>query len=209
MSVSMILTIMIVVAWLAIGVGLSIVMGRRGHISVGWGALGAMLGPLAIVAAVATARHEKEEEEPSLIARAVPLGGSVDVLVGIDGSVECRLALQKVIALLGPRLGRLCLATVVPYEDVPDHRRRAVAELDRHARLSGITGAGQELLFGPPAEALGDFARAGGYDVLVVGGRGRGLTKGVLGSTASAMATACPVPTMIVSVDERAESAAA
>lgn len=208
MSVSMILTIMIVVAWLAIGVGLSIVMGRRGHISVGWGALGAMLGPLAIVAAVATARHEKEEE-PSLIARAVPLGGSVDVLVGIDGSVECRLALQKVIALLGPRLGRLCLATVVPYEDVPDHRRRAVAELDRHARLSGITGAGQELLFGPPAEALGDFARAGGYDVLVVGGRGRGLTKGVLGSTASAMATACPVPTMIVSVDERAESAAA
>ena len=208
MSVYLILTIAIVVVWLAIGAGLSIVMGRRGHISVGWGALGAMLGPLAIVAALATSRHEKEEG-PSVLEPAVPLGGPVDVLVGIDGSPECRLALQKIVALLGPRLGRLCLATVVPYEDVPDHRRWAVAELDRHARLSGITGAGQELLCGPPAAALVDFARAGGYDVLVVGGRGRGLTKGVLGSTASALASECPVPTLIVSADDRAESAAA
>ena len=208
MSVYMILTIVIVVVWLAIGAGLSIVMGRRGHISVGWGALGAMLGPLAIVAALGTSRHEKDEE-PSLIAPALPLDGPVDVLVGIDGSEECRLALQKVISLLGPRLGRVCLATVVPYEDVPEHRQRAVAELDRHARLSGITGAGQELLCGPPAEALGDFARAGEFDILVVGGRGRGLTKAVLGSTASALAAACPVPVLIVSADERAESVAA
>ena len=208
MSVYLILTIAIVVVWLAIGVALSIVMGRRGHISVGWWALGAMLGPLAIVAALGTLRHEKEEA-PSVIVPPLPLGGAVNVLVGIDGSEEGRLALQKIIALLGPRLGRLCLATVVPYEDVPDHRRQAVAELDRHARLCGITGAGQELLCGPPAAALGDFARAGGYDVLVVGGQGQGLTKAVLGSTASALAAACPVPVLIVSADRQTESVAA
>lgn len=208
MSFYMILTIAIGVVWLSIGVALSIVMGRRGHISVGWGALGAMLGPLAIVAALGTSRHEKEEQ-PSAIVPATALGGSVDVLVGIDGSVECRLALEKIIGLLGPRLSRLRLATVVPFEDVPDHRRKAVAELARHARLSGISGAGQELLCGPPAEALSEFARAGGYELLVVGGRGRGLSKAVLGSTASALAASCSVPAMIVSAGERAESAAA
>lgn len=89
------------------------------------------------------------------------------------------------------------------------HRRRAVAELARQARLCGIPGAGQELLCGPPAEALSEFARAGGYQLLVVGGRGRGLSKAVLGSTASALAASCSVPTMIVSGGEEVESAAA
>jgi nucleotide-binding universal stress UspA family protein len=208
MSSYMILTIVIGVVWLTIGVVLSIVMGRRGHISVGWGALGAMLGPLAVVAALATARHEKEER-PSVVKPAVPLGGPVDVLVGIDGSPECRMALQKVIALFGPRLGRLCLATVVPFEDVPAHHRRAVAELHRYARLSGIAGAGEELLVGPPAEALSEFACTGGYQLLAVGGRGKGLSKAVIGSTASALAASCQVPTLIVSAEQPAGSVAA
>jgi nucleotide-binding universal stress UspA family protein len=208
MSSYLILTIIIGAVWLAIGAVLSIVMGRRGHLSVGWGALGAMLGPLAVLAALATARHEKDEH-PSTIAPPAPLGGPVDVLVGIDGSVECRLALERVIALFGPRLGRLCLATVVPFEDVPAHRQKAIADLRRHARLSGIPGAGQELLCGPPAAALVDFAQAGGYQLLVVGGRGKGLSKALIGSTATALACACPVPTLIVSAGPRAESVAA
>lgn len=208
MSVYTILTIVIAAVWLGIGVVLSIVMGRRGHISVGWGALGAMLGPLAVVAALGTARHETEEG-PSVIVPAAPGGGPVDVVVGIDGSTECRSALERIIALLGPRLGRLCLATVVPYEDVPDHERRALAELDRHARLSGVLGAGEELLHGPPAKALGDFALAGGYQLLVIGSRGNGLSKAVLGSTASALAVDCPVPAMIVSQGRPAQSVAA
>lgn len=207
MSSYLILTI-IMAAWLAIGAVLSIVMGRRGHLSVGWGALGAMLGPLAVLAALGTARHEKDEH-PSTIAPPAPLGGPVDVLVGIDGSVECRLALERVIALFGPRLGRLCLATVVPFEDVPAHRQKAIAELRRHARLSGIPGAGQELLCGPPPAALVDFAQAGGYQLLVVGGRGKGLSKALIGSTATSLACACPVPTLIVGAGPRAESVAA
>jgi hypothetical protein len=89
---------------------------------------------LQLVAALSTARHEKEDQ-PSVVKPAMPLGGPVAVLVGIDGSPECGMALQNVIALLGPRLGRLCLATVVPFDDVPAHRRQAVAELHRYARF--------------------------------------------------------------------------
>jgi hypothetical protein len=128
MSPYVVLTILTVAVWISIGVVLSIVMGRRGHISMRWAALGATLGPLAVVAALWTSRHE-EDEQPLLFAPAMPLGGRVDVLVGIDGSVECGAALEKAVALLGPRLGRLCLATVVPFDDVPVHTRRAVAEL--------------------------------------------------------------------------------
>lgn len=208
MSIYMVGTLVIVVVWLLTGVVLSVVMGRRGHIAVGWGALGAMLGPLAVVAALGTARHEKEEQ-PVTVVPTLALGGPVDVVVGIDGSPECFLALQRVVSLFGPRLGRLCLARVVPYEDVPAHRERALAELARHARLSGVVGAGEELLHGPPAQALSDFAVSGNYHMLAVGGRGKGLSKAIIGSTATALAAKCPVPVLIVGSRPEVASAAA
>jgi hypothetical protein len=147
MSPYVVLTILTVAVWISIGVVLSIVMGRRGHISMRWAALGATLGPLAVVAALWSSRHE-EGEQPLLFAPAMPLGGRVDVLVGIDGSVECGAALEKAVAV-------------------------------------------------------------GGYDVLVVGSRGRGLTKAVQGSTASALADGCPVPALIVGAGGRTASVAA
>lgn len=182
--------------WVVIGVVLSIVMGRRGHLSFGWGILGATLGPLAPFVALAAARHEAEEG-PCHVVSAASAGGSVDVLVGIDGSPECQLAMERAVSMLGPQLGRLTLATVVPFDDVPSHTRNAIAELDRHARLSGVPAAGEELLYGPPARALADFASAGGYGLLVVGTRGGGLATTVLGSTASKLAAGSPVPVLV------------
>lgn len=194
--------------WLAIGVVLSLVMGRRGHFPFGWGVLGAMLGPLAIVAALGTARHE-DEEPPAVIAQARSYGGPVDVVVGIDGSPECRLAVERVVALLGPRLGRLTFATVVPFDDLPDHTAGAIAALEGEVRSSGVRLAGLQLLHGQPARALGEFASEGGYGLLVVGSRGTGLSKTLLGSTAGALAAGCPVPVLMVSDSRQAGSAAA
>jgi nucleotide-binding universal stress UspA family protein len=208
MSTTLLVTGALVLAWLAIGVALSVVMGRRGHFSLGWGILGAVLGPLAIIAAVGTTGQETEEH-PAHLVPSTPHGGPVDVLVGIDGSAECRSAVGQAVALLGPRLGRLTLATVVPFEGVPAHTRQAVAELERHARMSGAPAAGQELLRGQPARALTDFAVRNGYGLLVVGTRGRGLSKAVLGSTAGALAASCPVPVLMVSAAGQARTVAA
>ena len=208
MSGYVVAAIVIVLVWMLIGLTLSVVMGRRGHMGWGWGILGAMLGPLAVVAAIATARHE-DEDRPAVIAPAQERGGPVDVLVGIDGSSESHLALGRILALLGPRLGRLCLATVLPFEDVPAHRAKALADLDRHAQLSGVAEAGQELLYGSPAQALADFAVAEGYALLVVGTRGAGISKAVVGSTASSLAAGSPVPVLMVSAGQGAASAAA
>ena len=185
------------VVWLTVGVVLSVVMGRRGHFGRGWGVLGAMLGPFAVVAAVATVRNERDAQ-PALIAVGASQGGPVDVLVGIDGSPECGLAVEGVVSMLGSQLGRLTLATVVPFDDVTPHTTEVLRELSRRSRLSGVPSVGQEVLHGQPARALSAFASAYGYDLLVVGTRGKGLSKTVTGSTADALAAGCPVPVLMV-----------
>ena len=53
------------------------------------------------------------------------------------------------------------------------------------------------LLPGQPAEALQRLAAEGGYDLLVVGGRGTGLSKVLLGSTATALAAQAKVPVLL------------
>ena len=208
MSATVLAVAALVLVWTAIGVVLSVVMGRRGHFTLGWGLLGAMLGPLAIVAALGTARHEAEEQ-PSVIAPPSSAGGPVDVLVGIDGSMESERAVERAVSLLGPQLGRLTLATVVPFEDFPAHAAEAMGELDRQACRCAVDAPGQELLRGQPARALGEFAAANGYALLVIGSRGRGLSKTVLGSTASALAVGCPVPVLMIGDGQHARVAAA
>lgn len=204
-----VIALLIVAVWIAIGLALSVIMGRRGHVGLGWGLLGAMLGPLAVAGALATTRHEAEEPAAD-IAPPTSAGGPVDVVVGVDGSVEAGRAVDRVVTLLGPQLGRLTLAIVVPYEDIPAHTAAAMAELERQARLCTLRNPGQELLHGPAARALSVFASRNGYDLLAVGTRGRGLSKAVLGSTASALAAGCPVPVLMVGDGDpaRAEAAA-
>ena len=80
-------------AFVTIGVIASIFMGRRGHNPFAWLALGAILGPLVIpVAAVAV--HEERIRQRREVVSGTSGGGTIDVLVGIDGSPEAHAALQ-------------------------------------------------------------------------------------------------------------------
>ncbi|MGH9011216.1 MAG: universal stress protein, partial [Acidimicrobiia bacterium] len=92
------------VAWLAVGLMLALVMGRRGHDAFSWLILGTLFGPLGAVFAI-EARSE-EFSRPELVAPRQSGAGPVDVLVGFDGSAESRAALAAVADLLGPRVGR-------------------------------------------------------------------------------------------------------
>src|SRR5690348_5187902 len=99
-------------------------MGRRGHDSFGWLVLGTVLGPLGVILAIAARSDEKlDPARLRLGPRAIPASGTIDVLVGYDGSAESLAALQTVPALLGDRLGRLTVATVVPYDQVRESER--------------------------------------------------------------------------------------
>lgn len=191
--------------WAAIGLGASLVMGRRGHSAWTWLVLGAVLGPLAIAMARANVVREGEAR-PQAISAGQPGPGPVDVLVGIDDSPQSRAALRAAIELLGPRIGRLTLAAVVDYDvglsELPtEERDRALASLERSAgEITPSLPSVPEtvLLTGLPADALVRYARDEGYTLLVVGSRGRGASKLAFGSVASRLARGAEIPVFVV-----------
>jgi len=189
--------------WSVIGIASAVVMGRRGHAPFSWFFLGAVFGPLVIPLAFARARQAGSV--PSV--GAGPWQGPVDVLVGIDGSPESIAAAEVVGALLGERMGRLVLATVVDYdtalggEGSPAHRaaRLALAEAVGHVAGSLPVRSDSVVLAGRPADALASHAADGNFDVLAVGRRGRGASKLVMGSVATQLSRAAATPVLIVS----------
>jgi nucleotide-binding universal stress UspA family protein len=175
-------------------------MGRRGHNGFGWFVTGTVLGPLGILLAVA-ARRNSEGLRPVPVEGRVPATagtGPVDILVGSDGSPESAAALDAAVELFGERVGRLTVATVVPYGDIKEPERRAGEGL---RRLTG-SGSGRtpdlEVLHGHPSAALRQCAIEGGYTVIAIGTRGKGLTKALLGSAASELARDSKIPVLLV-----------
>ena len=133
--------------------------------------------------------------------------GPVDVLVGADGSPESEAAMDSVVALLGDRLGRLTLATVVPYGDITAPERQATEALRQLTPRA--PAADLEVLHGHPSAALRQYAVEGGYQLIVVGTRGRGLTKGILGSAATELARDSEIPVLLVGSRQPAATAGA
>ena len=192
--------VLVAVAWFAIGVVLSILMGRRGHSSFGWFVLGAMLGPLAIVLALDARRHgEGYQHGPVPVGEPGVVGsGPIDVLVGYDTSAESSAALDAVLDLLGERIGRLTVATVVPFGDIKEQERKATEGLRRLAARRPGREPELEILHGHPSTALGECAAEGGYQLVAVGTRGAGISKSLLGSAASELARESRVPVLLV-----------
>jgi nucleotide-binding universal stress UspA family protein len=126
----------------------------------------------------------------------------VDVLVGIEGSSESGVALRTVVELLGTRIGRLTLAGVVSFDNTSqqavENAERAVRLLEESAASTHPLKPGTLLLFGEPAGALTSHASEDGYELLVIGRRGRGASKTLLGSTASRAPVGTGIPVLIV-----------
>jgi nucleotide-binding universal stress UspA family protein len=187
--------------WLSIGVTLAVLMGRRGHSAFEWFLIGAVLGPIALPLA-----WGRIGSEPAALNReivdALPGagGGPVDVLAGIDGSAESETALRTAVEILGPRIGRLTLAGVTDFDYGSSQARadteRALESLHAMAASASVSGPGIMILSGRPADALSEHALRDGYQLLVVGRRGRGASKAILGSTASRLVSA-PIPVLV------------
>ena len=200
------------VTWAAIGVASAVVMGRRGYAPFSWLILGSVFGPL--VVPIALSRHQLVRELPLPVSVAT-WEGPVDVLVGIDGSPESVAAAKVVARLLGDRVGRFTLATVIDYDTALDGERG----LAHRAAMSDFDGATATItdvlsrqpdtvvLTGKPADALIAQASDGAFDVLAVGCRGRGASRLVMGSVATRLSRGAPTPVLIVSGDSAESSA--
>jgi nucleotide-binding universal stress UspA family protein len=190
------------IGFVTIGVAASIFMGRRGHNPFAWLMLGAILGPL-VVPVIAVAVYEEQMHQRGEVVSGTSAGGIVDVLVGIDGSVEAEAALHAAAKLFGPLIGRLTLATVEDFDTAgsrtpPEFERRAAETLERATRSVEPLRPSAIILTGRPADALMRYAAAEGFEVISVGRRGRGASKAVMGSTASRLTRGAEVPVLVV-----------
>ena len=141
---------------------------------------------------------------------------SLRLLVAIDFSPESQKALRAARELASRTRASLTLAHVRPHSDV----RAAVVEdrgdllkgkvgtlrkaIARHYQerlesfAAGTRGETHKLLFGKPSFALVREARSG-YDLVVMGSRGRGrVAAPLLGSTVQEILPRCPVPVLVV-----------
>ena len=141
--------------------------------------------------------------------------GKLRVLVGVDFSPDSRRAVDAARSLAPGRALRLTIAHVRPPSDVraavQEERgdllrgrvRDLSREIDKHyaERLGGLSdrraGERTRLLRGVPARALCREARRG-YDLLVLGSRGRGrVASFLLGSTVQEALRRSPVPVLV------------
>jgi nucleotide-binding universal stress UspA family protein len=198
------MTVAIVVAvWIAIGLVIALVMIRKGHSPAIWLSL-SPYGPLAGLLALSAADTERSAA-PEVRSAGSPGAGPLDVLIGVDGSPQAAGAIDGVLRLFGPQLGRLCVATVVDYDvhQLPGKalpNERAAEILDEAA--AAVTAAGGRapttvLLTGQPADALVDYAGSEGYTLVAAGRRGSGASKHIIGSAASRLSSHTGLPVIL------------
>jgi nucleotide-binding universal stress UspA family protein len=205
---------LLLVTFACIGFVLAIVMGRLGYSSFTWGALGLVLGPIALLLALLSVRSGRPSWS-RLVAGGYPGSGPVDVLIGIDGSRDSAAAATAALDLLGDRVGRLALVAVTAIDDSVagrEEQARLQAELERQTQALQVAQRGRAqsgraertvmpalvMRSGRPAAVLDQMAVEDGYGLVVVGARGAGLSTVLLGSVATRLAARASVPVLVV-----------
>jgi nucleotide-binding universal stress UspA family protein len=134
------------------------------------------------------------------------------ILVAVDGSLPAIHAAKKALELAKPVQAEVTLIHVeapsvlpgdMPFAPIADLRE---AELARGAgilknTLAALEGTGIKTLnlLGAPAEVIADTAMDEGFDLVVVGNKGRGAVSRVLiGSVADRLVHICKRPVLVV-----------
>lgn len=183
--------------WMLEALLLGYVMGRRGYDAYGWTTVATFVGPIAVGVAIYYVRRHPSRE-PRVLHGGRPGAGSLDVLVGIDGSSEATAALDRVAALFAGAAGRITLARVVPVDAAPEIERTAEQQLTDARATHPELDPSTVLLRGEPVETLRDYVDRLGYELLAVGTRGEGKTRAMLGSVAMALARGAGIPVLLV-----------
>lgn len=195
--------VILVLAWVGIGLATGWWMVRRGH-DRKWTLIAVALGPLFVPIA-----FERVERLPRLVAQESSGGpaaparpGGPRVLVGMDGSPESDRALDTALGLFGTGLGLLVLTEVVCYDAADDEEcdevKAASAHLNAAAARATEVPVRVQILAGPPGQTLGRFAKEQDMDLVVAGRRGRGLSPLLMGSVSAHLVNHSTVPVLVV-----------
>lgn len=190
-------TAVLAAGWLLEALVLGALMRRRGFDPYVWTLLGLFLGPIALFLA-ASKIMQPPDGDARRLSSGQPGSGSLDVLVGIDGSPESAAAVARLDSLVGRPTGRITLASVAAIDAAKDDERRVENDLKRLSEAHPELGAGTLVLRGVPTEALRAFAEKEGYGLIVVGSRGSGRKTALTGSVASKLARGSKVPVLVI-----------
>lgn len=189
--------VLLAVTWLVGGLIVAVFMRRAGRDFRLWLVLGVLLGPFAGLFAPEDGRRTGS-------ARGAPRhrSGEFDVMAGIDGSPESVAAVQSAVSLFGDRISSLTLASVLDMDSAGsfsgiDTQAGACEDLARCADRIDYEPVEIELLYGPPADALARFAEELGIELIVVGARGRGMSRAVFGSVTRSLVGRSGVPVFV------------
>ena len=187
----------VIAAWVAEALVLGYVMGRRGYDAYSWTLIGVVFGPISLAIATSLA-FRSPPRDARLLHTGNAGSGSVDVLVGVDGSPESEAAIRQVGVLFGEAVGRITFAHVVPIDATPETETAAEAQLAAACSAHPELDPSTVVLRGKPVDALRDYVTQLGYEVLVVGTRGTGKSTAILGSVATGLARRAGVPVLLV-----------
>ena len=200
-----------IAAWLtlvAVSAFVVALLARRwGHDPFGWVFLSAVMGPIAIVGLVGARIGERERPSPR---RKQPSEGDARpkfrILAACDGSAYGALIARRIVER-HPDAGVTILA-VLPKESQPRSDERS--RMDHDARVAAITKeplailehagipASVSVAYGVPGEEIVRCANEDRPDLVMVGRRGAGLTKLLLGSVSDHVVRSTERPVLIV-----------
>jgi nucleotide-binding universal stress UspA family protein len=160
---------------------------RHAHPHPGWLLASMLVGPFSLLVF-----SDRVERSPHvLVEGATPQSSGMRVVVGLDGSPESQQALDVARRLVGDRACCLILCEVVDYDTEQDPAGSGVAEAT--ARVEAVAQTLREhsvvveVVAGRPAEALAAVADEHDAALIVVGTRGSGLSRRLLGSVAEGL----------------------
>lgn len=201
--------IFVALTWAVIGLIVAFVMRRRGHDFSVWLVLGVALGPLIVPLAIERAHYHSAKEYQPRRAPTPPHIG-FDVLAGIDGSDEAFRAIDTALKLFGGRVSSVAIATVLDFDSEAStsglEAQTAADEMlyEVAARIQ-YDPVGTKILFGKPDEALAEYARTSGMELIVVGARGYGASERLFGSVTGRLVGSSEVPVFVGSAGSRIE----
>jgi len=191
----------IAAAWAVIGILLAVVMRRKGYDFFQWLVVGVVLGPLAVPIAI---ERSFFHGRPLRQSEHTPTGDAVgfDVLAGLDGSSDAVNALESAMGLFGGLVTSLTIATVLNYDSQSSQvglaaQSEAQLALDSVAENLTVSPVTTTLLYGRPDQALAEFARTTGIELIVVGARGRDASHAMFGSITARLADRCQIPLFV------------
>lgn len=188
--------------WLLGGLGGFYYLYRHAHPSPVWLLAGLVLGPFSLLVFM-----DRVETSSHVLVQQVGNGPSdMTVLVGLDGSAVSSEAL-KVAERLMRTSHRVVLCEVVDYDAEADPSSDAVSTATERLRQTAERLPGDnvtiEVMSGRPAQALAEAADMHDADVIVVGTRGHGLSRRLLGSVTEELLASSDRP--ILAAHQRVE----